>query len=223
MIYFVLVALATPSPPIDATVTAEGSFCIDACCPETAIPKLIFGPDDRFGNGITVMQNKSKLTCSGEFEAADLRIAGTSTTVADLIQEVATLKGQVAQILQMLTPPPTSPPAPPALPPAPWSVHAQGKWCDAALIERVCGKSVAGELDTISWSGGCGCSYNHAVPSRERCQQRCSDNPACNFYLYKATETSCIDFDCSLFSDCISMITFGDTAQPSDVVIYAKP
>ena len=110
MIYFVLVALATPSPPIDATVTAEGSFCIDACCPETAIPKLIFGPDDRFGDGITVMQNKSKLTCSGEFVAADLRIAGTSTTVADLIQEVATLKRQVSQILQMLTPAPTSPP-----------------------------------------------------------------------------------------------------------------
>ena len=80
MIYFCLVAVATPSPPIDATVTAQGSFCIDACCPETAIPKLIFGPDDRFGEGITMMQNNSRLTCSGEFEAADVRIAGTNTT-----------------------------------------------------------------------------------------------------------------------------------------------
>ena len=94
MIYFVLVALATPSPPIDATMTAQGSFCIDACCPETAIPKLVFGPDDRFGEGITVMQNNSRLTCSGEFEATDVRIAGTNTTVADLISRVAVLEGQ---------------------------------------------------------------------------------------------------------------------------------
>ena len=94
MIYFVLVALATPSPPIDATMTAQGSFCIDACCPETAIPKLVFGPDDRFGEGITVVQNNSRLTCSGEFEATDVRIAGTNTTVADLISRVAVLEGQ---------------------------------------------------------------------------------------------------------------------------------
>ena len=90
--YFCLAALATPSPPIDATVNSQGSFCIDACCPETAIPKLIFGPDDRFGDGITVLQNNSKLTCSGVFEATDVRIAGTSTTVADLIGEVASLR-----------------------------------------------------------------------------------------------------------------------------------
>ena len=95
MIYFCLVAVATPSPPIDAAVTTQGSFCIDACCPETAIPRLVFGPDDRFGEGITVMQNKSRLTCSGEFEATDVRIAGTSTTVADLIGEVAALRSQL--------------------------------------------------------------------------------------------------------------------------------
>jgi hypothetical protein len=79
---------ATPSPPINAADAAQGSFCIDSCCPETAIPKLIFGPDDRFGEGIVVMQNNSRLTCMGEFEATDVRIAGSNTTVADLVAEV---------------------------------------------------------------------------------------------------------------------------------------
>ena len=135
MIYFCLVAVATPSPPIDATVTAQGSFCIDACCPETAIPKLIFGPDDRFGEGITMMQNNSRLTCSGEFEAADVRIAGTNTTVADLISrmsaqelELNLLRQEMAAVkafVGMMPPaPPASPPPqiPPASPPPPWCV-----------------------------------------------------------------------------------------------------
>ena len=72
MLYMIAAPLATPSPPINAAVTAQGAFCIDACCPETAIPKLIFGPDDRFGEGIVVMQNNSRLTCMGEFEATDI-------------------------------------------------------------------------------------------------------------------------------------------------------
>ena len=102
MMYFVAVALATPSPPINAAIIAQdafsGSFCIDSCCPEKAIPKLIFGSDDRFGEGIVVMQNNSRLACMGEFEATNVRISGTNTTVADLISEVGALEKEIEEL-----------------------------------------------------------------------------------------------------------------------------
>jgi hypothetical protein len=91
MFFFLADVLATPSPPINAEVTPQGAFCIDSCCPETAIPKLIFGPDERFGEGIVVMQNNSRLTCMGEFEATDIHITGLNTTVVDLLVENARL------------------------------------------------------------------------------------------------------------------------------------
>ena len=61
--------------------------------------------------------SEDKLVCSGEFEAADLRITGTSTTVADLIGEVATLRQEMAAVKAFvgMMPPPASPP--PAAPP----------------------------------------------------------------------------------------------------------
>jgi len=111
-------------------VAAQGSFCIDKCCPETAIPKLVFGPDPIFGDGIIVMQNNSRLTCSGEFEASNVRITGTSTTVAQMMDEHAELKLKVELLenefaalkrfvgmLPPAAPPPPSPLAPPVLPP----------------------------------------------------------------------------------------------------------
>ena len=54
-----------------------------------------------FDGALTLIHNatEDKLTCSGTLEASDVRIAGTSTTVADLIGEVATLRQEVAGIV----------------------------------------------------------------------------------------------------------------------------
>jgi hypothetical protein len=58
--------------------------------------KVEFGPSG--ADILTLSHNDSepdKLTCSGTFEAADLRIAGTDTTVADLVARVAALEAGV--------------------------------------------------------------------------------------------------------------------------------
>ena len=70
---------------------------------------------------------EDKLTCSGTLEATDVRIAGTSTTMADLIREVAAFRQEMADMKQFvgMMPPPVSPPlfpppsspSPPASPP----------------------------------------------------------------------------------------------------------
>jgi len=63
-------------------------------------PRVIYGQRDA-SDALTLTRNASedKLVCSGEFEATDLRIAGTSTTVADLISRVTTLEEQVSSII----------------------------------------------------------------------------------------------------------------------------
>ena len=81
-------------------------------------------PKVEFGGVLTLIHNSSedKLVCSGTFEAADVRIAGTSTTVADLIREVATLRQEMAAVKEfvgMMPPPAMPPPSPPSLPPWP--------------------------------------------------------------------------------------------------------
>jgi len=67
-------------------------------------PRIIYGQLDA-PNSLTLTRNASedKLVCSGEFEAADLRIVGTSTTVADLIREVAFLSSRVSQLSRVMT------------------------------------------------------------------------------------------------------------------------
>lgn len=77
-------------------------------------PTLIYGQLDA-SDSLTLTRNASdeKLVCSGEFEAADLRITGTSTTVADLIQEVAALRQDMAAVKAFvgMIMPPSSPPS----------------------------------------------------------------------------------------------------------------
>ena len=70
-------------------------------------PRVIYGQLDS-SDALTLTRNTSedKLVCSGEFEAADLRIAGTTTTVADLIDTVSMLGQRVAAIESQLPPPP---------------------------------------------------------------------------------------------------------------------
>jgi len=83
-------------------------------------PTLIYGQLDA-SDSLTLTRNASddKLVCSGEFEAADLRITGTSTTVADLIQEVAALRQDMAAVKAFvgMSMPPSSP-LPPSSPPS---------------------------------------------------------------------------------------------------------
>ena len=90
MIYFVLVAsvLGQQVAPNGAVLELTGQT-----------PRVIYGQLDA-SDSLTLTRNASedKLVCSGEFEAADLRIAGTSTTVADLIGEVATLRQEMAAV-----------------------------------------------------------------------------------------------------------------------------
>jgi len=84
-----------------------------------------------FGGALTLIHNNTEdqLTCSGKIQASDVLIEGTSTTVADLIGEVATLRQEMAAVkafVGMMPPPvvssPVSPPppaVPPSLPPPP--------------------------------------------------------------------------------------------------------
>ena len=67
-----------------------------------------------FGGALTLIHNNTEdqLTCSGKIQASDVLIEGTSTTVADLIGEVATLRQEMAAVKAFvgMMPPPASPP-----------------------------------------------------------------------------------------------------------------
>ena len=85
-------------------------------------PSVFYGPLDA-SDSLTLTRNASedKLVCSGEFEAANLRIAGTSTTVADLISKVGSLEEEIRAVrafVGMMPPPASPPPTPPPL----WSI-----------------------------------------------------------------------------------------------------
>ena len=90
MIYFLLVALAL------GFVRAEKSAILELT---GDAPTVHFG---KLGGSdvLTLVHSpaEEKLTCSGTLEATDVRIAGTSTTVADLIGEVATLRQEMAAV-----------------------------------------------------------------------------------------------------------------------------
>jgi hypothetical protein len=61
-------------------------------------PRFIFGQQ---ATQLTLLYNTSeseKLTCTGEFEAKDVRIAGTTTTVSDLMAEMVAMKAEMAQL-----------------------------------------------------------------------------------------------------------------------------
>jgi len=91
-----------------------------------------------FGGALTLIHNNTEdqLTCSGKIQASDVLIEGTSTTVADLIGEVAALRQEMTAVKNFvgMMPPPPSPP--PAQPPAPASpaifTYARNGWCTAS-------------------------------------------------------------------------------------------
>ena len=79
---------------------------------------------------------EDELVCSGKIKATDVLIVGTSTTVADLIGEVATLRQEMAAVKQFvgMMPPPASPP--PAATPLP-----QGHQCYHVGVQHYSGSS----------------------------------------------------------------------------------
>ena len=87
MIYFVLAALAL------GFVQAERSAVLELT---GDAPKVHFG--ELGGSEVLTLIHspaEEKLTCSGTFEASDVRIAGTSTTVAAMMAEVFALRHAV--------------------------------------------------------------------------------------------------------------------------------
>lgn len=87
MIYFVLAALAL------GFVKAEKGAVLELT---GDAPTVHFG-ELGGSNVLTLVHSpaEEKLTCSGILEASDVRINGTSTTVADLISRVATFQEQI--------------------------------------------------------------------------------------------------------------------------------
>jgi len=141
-------------------------------------------PKVEFGGALTLIHNatEDKLTCSGKIQAADVLIEGTSTTVADLIGEMAVLRQAMEVVRQematmkafvgMMPPPPspapaqpspsappTNPPAgPPPKPPPPPPPLCCSAWCaDPANAGGggtwCCGNGYCGK------SNGCSCGF----------------------------------------------------------------
>ena len=108
--FFIVTSMLGQAAPNGAVIELTGQS-----------PRVIYGQLDA-SDSLTLTRNASedKLVCSGEFEAADLRIAGTSTTVADLIGHVADLRRDLAAVKQFVgMMPPASPP--PQVSVAKWS------------------------------------------------------------------------------------------------------
>ena len=119
MIYFVLVA------SVLGQVARNGA--VIELTGQT--PTVIYGQIDA-SDSLTLTRNASedKLVCSGEFEAADLRILGTSMTVAQMMSEFAILKSQMAHVLQTIAPITSPPASPPPLFQTCTSPHAGVDW-----------------------------------------------------------------------------------------------
>ena len=90
----------------------------------------------------TASRSEDTLVCSTEFEAADLRIAGTSTTVARIIAEHATMKDDIAALKQfvgMMSLPPAVPPRPPY-----WSTFDPTTFNPSSALYQTAAASKAG-------------------------------------------------------------------------------
>ena len=112
----------SPSPPpTSAAIVWNGAPTLefrDSQDPSDAGVTLVHDPADPVA--------ANALVCSGEFHAADVRINGTNTTMAQIIQRAATLESEIreltqrlnvlasiesdVQMLKMLIPPPPPPP-----------------------------------------------------------------------------------------------------------------
>ena len=100
-----------------------------------------------FGGALTLIHNSTgdELVCSGKIRTSNVIIEGTTTTVADLIGEVAILRQEMTTIKQfvgMMPPPPMMPPltmppsTPPPLQPPNWQSFdpdpsSDEEWCSS--------------------------------------------------------------------------------------------
>merc|ERR1712031_68168 len=92
-----------------------------------------------------------ELTCSGPIRATDVRIVGTSITVADLIGEVSALKAFVGMI------PPSSPPTPSSPPSYMIGTQASPWGCPAGY------SSIEDEVDCQLASAAIGSFYDASL------------------------------------------------------------
>ena len=111
-----------------------------------------------FGGALTLIHNttEDELVCSGKIKATDVLIEGTSTTVADLIGEVATLRQEMADVKQFigmmpLSMPPSTPS--PLSPPAPWQV------CTSSIVGQT--SSTSHNTNSASYRFVCEVSGRH--------------------------------------------------------------
>ena len=175
MIYFVVVASVLGQvAPNGAIIELTGQN-----------PRILYGPLDA-SDSLTLTRNASedKLVCSGEFEATDLRIAGTSTTVADLISKVSLLEDNVAALKAFvgMMPPPASPLPPGVPPPAEYShsysILGTSNWC--------WGRHSGDNLYTEEF-GAIGLAFNNA----NECRAKCDSDAACSYYGVRVVDNWC--------------------------------
>ena len=80
-----------------------------------------------FGGALTLIHNSTEdeLVCSGKIRASDVVIEGTTTTVAEMVAEHASMKADIAALKQFvgMMPPPS---APPPSSPSPWAPAQPG-------------------------------------------------------------------------------------------------
>ena len=135
-----------------------------------------------FGGALTLIHNNTEdqLTCSGKIQASDVLIEGTSTTVADLIGEVAALRQDMAAVKQfvgMMPPPPPLPP-PPSAPPGPTTVALPDS--SASRVKVSTHGSCAGWSNTWAHLNATydpsTTSWTLVVPEPTSCSSACATN-----------------------------------------------
>ena len=155
MIYFVLVASVLSVENNEAVLQLNGHTS-----------KI------EFGGALTLIHNatEDELSCSGKIKAIDLLIEGTSTTVAQMMAEHATMKDDIAALKQAvgMMPPPMAPPAPPPTSVECWAhCGAAGSctWCTQNLFPgggACCMRDAATIIGTHE--GGAACNSSVGVP-----------------------------------------------------------
>jgi len=184
-------------------------------------------PKVEFGGALTLIHNASedKLVCSGEFEAADLRIAGTSTTVAQMMAEHAAMKDDIAALKLFVG---MMPPPPPLTPPYGSDWPLVGSGCC-----RVTNSDTAfQDADSIEMSNPPPTSiaitvYAAGDLSRWECALLCGQQANCNGIEVNgclSTPELCIG-PCYLFNSggLPLMTATGNCQQNGDQLFYSRP
>ena len=136
-----------------------------------------------FGGALTLSHNAAgdELVCSGKIKAADVLVEGTSTTVADLIGEVATIRQEMEAMKAFvgMMPPPASPP--PGIPPPPPPAF---EFCEpVALSWRYDSVSASTFIDLP------GVTYGQGAMTVGECLEACSASTACKQVVVQSAQT----------------------------------